>query len=174
MGIEIERKYIIKLPDFSVICKMEEYSVSEIVQTYLSSDVGISQRVRKRTSRGVAVYTQTKKRRIDELSAEEQEREISAPEYEKLLLLGDAALRPIIKTRHVFKYMGQLFEIDVYPEWKSTCIMETELNDRNDVVKIPEFITVLREVTGNGEYSNHGMSRHFPDELSQCQPKLYL
>ena len=40
-----------------------------------------------------------------------------------------------------------------------------ELKSREAEVKIPEFLTILREVTGNKAYSNAGMSRAFPEEI---------
>ena len=61
-------------------------------------------------------------------------------------------------------YGGQLFEIDVYPAWKNTAIMETELDDREREVEIPTFIEIIREVTGYKAYSNASMSKSFPKE----------
>ena len=46
----------------------------------------------------------------------------------------------------------------------NTAIMETELDSREKQVKIPSFIEILREVTGDKAYSNAGMSRRFPEE----------
>ena len=143
---------------------MPEYTRSEITQIYLKSPDGITRRVRCRERSGNITYTETKKVRIDKMSAYEDEREISYEEFVDLSSEKDEKTLPIIKTRHTFTYEGQLFEIDVYPKWKSTAIMETELEARDKEVKFPEFITIIREVTGDKNYSNAGMSRSFPDE----------
>ena len=70
----------------------------------------------------------------------------------------------IAKTRKSFVYKGQLFEIDVYSEWNSTAVMETELASRNTVVEMPDFIEIVKEVTGIYSYSNASMAENFPEE----------
>ena len=165
IGIEIERKYIIKMPSFDILEKQEGYSCSEIVQTYLKSLDGVTRRVRKRSSNNRTRYIETLKVRIDNMSSTETEEELTEQEY--LLRLSDSApdATPIIKNRHVFLYKGQFFEIDVYPQWTKTAVMETELESREKSVEIPDFIEIISEVTGDKSYSNASMSRNFPDEI---------
>ena len=162
--VEIEKKYVIAMPKVSLLEKMPEYTESDIVQIYLSSPSGITHRVRSRSRLGAVVYTETKKVRIDKMSAFEDEREISRDEFEKLALNPAEGTKPIVKKRYTFVYKNQLFEIDVYPEWKSSAIMETELEDRDTVVEFPDFIKILSDVTGNRRYSNAAMAKSFPEE----------
>ncbi len=164
VGVEIERKYIIKMPDVSLIKGYTDYTESEILQIYLPSEKGETRRIRRRVYGDKTVCTETKKIRIDGMSSTEIEREISPAEFENLSLEIKQGTVPITKTRYTFKSEGQLFEIDVYPRWKKTAIMETELENRGKQVKIPDFIEIVREVTGNREYSNAAMSRSFPPE----------
>ena len=163
-GVEIERKYIIMKPSVAAMSTCEGYTASEIEQIYLTSEDGITRRIRKRVTDGVARYYLTQKRRIDRMSSDEYEREISPGEYCRLRSERDPATRPIYKTRHAFFVGGQSFEVDVYPEWSATAIMETELDGRDTEVEMPEFIRVVREVTGVRGYSNAAMSRSFPGE----------
>ena len=163
-SIEIERKYIIKMPDVSLMQAECEYTSSEILQIYLKSEKGITRRVRSRTSLGKTVYTETSKVRIDRISAIEKEREISSEEFFSLIKDIREGSAPIKKVRHTFKHGGQLFEIDVYPEWKKTAIMETELESAEKTVTMPRFIEIVREVSGLAEYSNSAMSVAFPAE----------
>ena len=165
VGVEIERKYIIRMPDLEIIGGQKDYTVSEITQTYLTSDPGVTRRVRKRCFADVTKYYETRKTRIDRMSSIEEEGEISAIEYEGLLSLIKEGTRPILKKRHTFVYKQQIFEIDVYPEWQKSAIMETELPSREADPEIPEFIEILREVTGDKSYSNASMSRAFPAEI---------
>lgn len=162
--IETERKYIISLPDFEVLKREAEYTVSYITQTYLNSDIGVTHRVRARKYDDKTVYTETKKTRISLMSVVEDEREISETEYSSLAKNIKSGTHPVKKTRHTFVYGDQLFEIDVYPSWKCTAIMETELDDPEKIVKMPPFIRIVREVTGNKSYSNASMSCVFPKE----------
>jgi CYTH domain-containing protein len=98
------------------------------------------------------------------MSAYENEREITEAEFESLSERRDENTRAIKKHRHTFVFSGQLFEIDVYPEWKNTAILETELADRNTTVEFPSFLKIVSDVTGDKRYSNASMSRKFPDE----------
>lgn len=163
-AVEIERKYIIKMPDFAVLRSQPCHTESEILQIYLPSESGETRRIRRRTTNGKTVCTETCKIRIDSISSKETEREISINEFD---LLSKNALKdrtPIVKKRHTFILNGQLYEIDVYPQWKNTAIMETELESRDAEAQIPYFIKIIREVTGNKDYSNAGMSKKFPKE----------
>lgn len=165
LPLEIERKYIIKMPDLSALNKKEGYSRSKISQIYLSSAPHVTHRIRSREYDGKTVYTETKKIRVDKISAIEDEREISGEEFEKLSLLKRPDTKVIEKERHTFLYGGFMIEIDVYPEWKRTCIMEIELETRDEVASIPDFIEIISEVTGNKKYSNAAMSKAFPEEI---------
>ena len=163
--VEIERKYIILKPDIAALRTFPGYSSSEITQTYLRSEPGVARRVRRRVYADRVSYTETSKKRIDAVSAYEDEREITEAEYEDLLTEIQEGTRPIAKTRHVVPCEGTLFEIDVYPEWVQTCIMETELESEDSRVSVPGVIKILLEVTGDKKYSNAAMSRSFPKEI---------
>ena len=60
-GLEIERKYIIKMPDFSLLESQEGYTKSDILQIYLSSENGETHRIRRRTYADKTICTETKK-----------------------------------------------------------------------------------------------------------------
>lgn len=165
MALEIERKYVILMPDIRALEKHPDYTATDIVQTYLKSRAGVTHRVRKRDYQSGAVYTETKKVRVDKISSEEKEREITEEEYRELLKLSDKERVPVVKTRHSFTYLGQLFEIDIYPEWKHSCILETELKSRDTAVEFPPEVRVIAEVSGDKRFSNAQMAREFPREL---------
>ncbi len=162
--IEIEKKYVIEKPKPEELSAMPCYSKSEILQIYLSSPRGITRRIRRRIFSDRTEYTETVKVRIDSMSANEDEREISAERFCELESQIADGSRPLDKVRHTFVYDGHVFEIDVYPEWESTSILETELASREESVAFPEIIKVVREVTGDKRYSNASMSRDFPAE----------
>ena len=165
VGVEIERKYVIAMPNIDLLRLQESYTVSEILQIYLPSKLGETHRIRRRAYEGKTVCTETRKIRLDKMSSTEIEREINLFEFENLAKEPLFGTKPISKLRHTFIYEGQLFEIDVYPNWSKTAIMETELDSREREVKIPSFINIIREVTGDKSYSNASMSRRFPEEL---------
>ena len=164
-GIEVERKYIVKKPEISILESQPEYTKSEILQIYLDSEEGITHRIRKRVFQDRTEYTETTKKRIDQISSEENEWEISKEEFDFLARKIKADTSKINKTRHTFTYCGQIFEIDVYPQWKNTAIMETELCDPLKEVAMPCFIVIVGEVSGDKSYSNAGMAKKFPREI---------
>lgn len=165
--IETERKFIISKPDIDVLRAQPEYTSSDIVQIYLVSSPRVTHRIRSRTYLGKTVYTETTKMRISGMSAYEDEREITEAEFVSLSEQIDPDTTPIVKTRHTFVLDGQLFEIDVYPNWQTSAIMETELEGEDTAVQIPEFISMIKEVTGIRAYSNASMARVFPTEITE-------
>lgn len=165
MQLEIERKFVIAMPDTDAIRRLDGYSVSNIEQTYLASAPTVTHRVRSRRYGDIVVYTETKKTRIDKMSALEDEREISEDEYRVLLKSVMPGTVTLTKTRHTFPWQGRTVEIDVYPEWVKSCILEVELDSREAELTLPDFISVIREVTGDKSYSNAAMSREFPKEI---------
>ena len=165
MNLEIERKFVIIKPSFTALTEYVGYTRSNIVQTYLASPDGVTHRVRERVYPDRTVYTETKKIRVDRMSSEEYERELTEEEYLALLKSADPERRPVRKTRHTVPYFGRVLEIDVYHEWKKTCIMEIEMLSRDEDVIIPDDIRILLEVTGDARYSNAAMAKTFPEEL---------
>jgi CYTH domain-containing protein len=99
------------------------------------------------------------------MSCIENERRISAEEYGNLSLKIEDGAKVIFKTRITFSFGGKTVEIDVYPEWKKTAILEVELEREDEDITLPEYITPIKEVTGDKAYSNHSMAHNFPKEL---------
>ena len=155
---EIERKYLIRYPDLS---RLElEAARSEIVQTYLvRPEDGGRSRVRKRSTNGKTTYTHTVKKRVNELRSEEWEREIDEEEYARLLKAADPERATLHKTRYCLPYRGHVFEIDVYPFWKDRAVMEVELRSEDEAAPLPPEIEVVREVSGEKEYSNSSLAK---------------
>lgn len=160
---EIERKYLIAYPDPEALRR--EAEGTRIVQTYLVPEKpGRTDRVRARGQEGAWVYTHTVKERVSDLKCIEIEREISREDYEALLRRADPACRVIEKTRWVLPWEGQNFEIDLYPFWSDRAILEIELEDEAQPVRLPPLIRVLKEVTHDRRYSNAALAGKIPME----------
>ena len=164
VAIETEKKYIIRMPDIAELEAEAGYQKSEITQTYFSSLSGVTHRVRKRVFPEKTVCTETKKTRISKMSVIEDERELTEAEYEALLSTLEV-IGSLSKTRHIFLFGGHTIEVDVYPSWSKSCILEVELAGETEELTLPSYIEVLEDVTGSRKYSNHNMSLSFPEEL---------
>ena len=163
MAYEIERKFLIRMPDPAFLA--ETASPSEIEQTYLLRPAPyINARIRKRGREGAWSYTHTEKIRLSDLSRIENEREIGEEEYRALLQQADPERHVIRKTRWVLPWKGQNFEIDVYPFWQRQAVMEIELEREEQAVDFPPQIRILREVTDDWRYLNSALAQSIPPE----------
>ncbi len=155
--VEIERKYLIKKPDISVLEQTEGVVKTNILQTYLKSkDSGTERRVRQRGDGSSFSYYYTEKVTLTDMSRQETERHITAAEYVSLLLESEKSLR---KDRYCFLYKNQYFELDVYPDWENEAILEIELTDEAQNVELPDWITVIKEVTDDPSYKNAALAK---------------
>ena len=166
MGMEIERKYLIRMPDEAKLRAMPGCEVWDIVQTYLNDGgvEGLTQRVRSVRSGGVTRYIYTFKRRVDELTCDEREREVTEAAYERLLREANPTLQPIVKRRFRIPHAGQLMEIDVYSFWDDRATLEIELEREDQAPAIPDWLDVIRELTGERAYKNHYLAESVPME----------
>ncbi len=165
MAMEIERKYLIERPADTVLAR-HSAERWEIVQVYLRSESGVTARVRQVTEGEQTRYYYTEKRRVSDLTAEENEREIGSLEYMSLFQRADTTLKPIRKRRWRMPYMGRVLEVDVYPFWEKTAVLEVEFASESDVADIPEWIHVLKDVTGDVRFKNVSLAREVPSEDS--------
>lgn len=164
-GLEIERKYLIRMPDVSALAAMPGCEVWEIVQTYLKdSGNGYTNRLRRVRTNGRESFIRTVKHRVNALSCEESEGEISAEAYARLMQDADPQLKSISKRRYRIPCEGRLLEIDIYSFWQDRATLEIELSHEDDAVCIPDWLHVVREVTGESAYKNLYLAREVPME----------
>lgn len=163
--LEIERKYLIRMPDEAALAAMSGCKVWQISQTYLSSSGnGYTSRLRRMEVEGREAFVHTEKRRVSELSCEESEREISRAEYDALMQQADPALRTIEKKRYRIPHAGRIMEIDIYTFWSDRATLEVELESEEAVVSLPPWLDIIRELTGDAAYKNYALARQIPME----------
>ena len=159
---EIERKFLIAYPNVAALRTMPGCRVRRILQTYLIAPAGQTHRVRKIEEGDSTRYVETTKRRVSDLRALEEERDISLQDYEVLLRQADPALRPICKTRYATPYGAHTLEVDVYDFWQDRATLEVELRDESEAPELPPFLSVLREVSDDQRYKNVNLARELP------------
>lgn len=151
--LEIERKFLIHYPDLDLLEQICSKKMN-MTQTYLVSEKNCSRRIRKSECRGNTVYWYNEKEKISDMTRIEREREISAQEYMELIkeAIPDAAT--ITKTRYCIPSGDRCFEVDVFPEWKDRAFAEVELENEQQAFEVPDCLSVIREVTEDGRYTN--------------------
>ena len=158
MNIEIERKYLIKMPDICVLSKKYNIYEKSILQTYLKCDSG-TRRVRKVTADGCSKYILTEKKRITNISCFEDEHEISFDEYLHMLNEADVSRAPVNKIRYVIEFKGHNIEIDKYDFWNNFATLEVELQSENEAFEIPQEICIIKEVTDDKRFKNVNLAK---------------
>ena len=161
---EIERKYLIRMPDLEMLEQLPNCTKVDIVQTYLKSLDDTEIRVRQRGADGHYIYFRTEKRSVSAKKRVEIENRLTKEEYTKMLVDADTSAHPIKKTRYCLTENNQYFEIDIHPEWKRQAVLEIELKNEDEAIFFPEYIEVIREVTEDKAYSNYAMAHVMPVE----------
>lgn len=152
MGIEIERKFLVKNLNF----KTEYFDKKHIKQGYLSSDK--NRTVRIRISDTKAFITIKGKSTNEGVRRFEWEKEISISEAKELIPLCEPNL--IEKYRYLIKKGLHTFEVDEFlGDNLGLIIAEIELNSENEKFKKPNWLA--KEVTGDLKYYNSNISK-FP------------
>ncbi len=158
--LEIERKYLVEIPDWT---KLPHYERVTIEQRYLiRTKNGAKRRIRARGQNGSWFYTETTKRKITEITRVETERILSSREYHYLRATAlDPSRIPIVKHRHCFVWKHQYFELDVFVSpVLPHALLEIELMDEAQIVRLPPFLKIVKEVSDNPRWTNSTIARH--------------
>lgn len=157
---EIERKFLISMPDLDEL--LEKYAVSKvnIIQTYLISVNEEERRIRQRGSEGSYSYYYTEKIAVTDVSRVETEKKISQTEYLNYMMEADTSLKQIRKDRYCFVYENNYIELDIYPFWIDNAIVEVELTNESDEVKLPPEFNVIKEVTADLRFKNYSLAKN--------------
>lgn len=165
LPLEIERKFLIALPDAALLGEKSVKRLA-IAQVYLRAVTsGAGRRIRRARCGDETRYYYTEKTRVTAVTRIEREHEITAAEFEALLSERDEALRTIEKTRYLVPFEGHTLEIDVFPFWRDRAFCECELQSEDEPLPLPDWLHVYREVTDDSRYTNRALARSVPDEI---------
>ena len=149
MGIEIERKFLVKNETFRNLAQAEIY-----LQGFLSTNK--KRIVRVRISKGKAWLT------IKGISkgALRQEFEYEIPFNDAEYIINNMCKKPTILKKRYRIPMGKLiWEVDEFlNENEGLLLAEIELDAEDQVFDLPEWVG--KEVTGNKKYYNAYLVKH--------------
>jgi len=164
--LEIERKYLVKFPaSWSDLTALFDQliDVKRISQTYLKSKNGEPSARVRRTLQGLSgdtevVYHYNQKFFVEDGINDELEKEITKKQYEEYLKNPLPNKFTLEKTRFVFCYKKQTFELDVFKgPLKGLAILEIELKSKDQKVELPPYLKVIKEVTREKKYNNFSL-----------------
>lgn len=151
MGIEIERKFLVKKDRFQQLVR--DLSPERIRQGYLCSDPERTVRVRIKGNKGFL----TIKGKTAGISRQEFEYAIPPAEATALLSLCTGPL--IEKNRYKLTLGKQLWEIDEFSgDNAGLLVAEAELTDEQQALDIPNWVE--QEVTDDARYYNAKLAVH--------------
>lgn len=164
LPLEIERKFLIRMPCTATLTAQPGARIKHITQTYLLSLPGVTARVRRLEENGAVRYIRTEKRRLTNRTAVEEERELTEEGYLAALRESDPARRPIEKTRYAIPYEGHVMEVDIYTFWQDRATLEIELSNEGEGFSLPPYLSVVSEVTDDRRYKNAQLALAVPDD----------
>lgn len=150
MGREIERKFLLNLPQWK---KLDKPVGKHFRQGYILTDPEKTIRVRKTettgwlTIKGISVGA----------SRLEYEYEIPSKEAEELL--NNFSENELEKIRYKILHNGKLWEVDVFlGDNEGLIVAEIELESENEHFDLPLWVT--EEVTHEKKYYNSNLTKH--------------
>lgn len=120
-------------------------------------------RVSKKDKADTTVYEFIVKIGGPALSRDESIVEIDEELYDKIVT--KFGQHTISKKRFKFDYLRKKWELDVFPDLR-LIVMEIELEKEDEMVALPPFVTVVREVTGDPEYYNVNMAKRLTESVT--------
>jgi len=125
----------------------------EIEQFFIEDNDKQNTMIRKTKKDGDCTYSRTIKKDTD-IPHERitTSRQITKQEYEEQL--NENNEEQIKKSRYCFTYNKQYYRLDIFEKPKNLIILETDLTNKNNKLKIPDFITIKKDITDDIKYRN--------------------
>lgn len=167
--VKEQRKFAIDLSKTDLVKIQREGRAIKFLQTYIDMCcANLERRLRKITYKGFTTYSLSTFE-IDELGNKTiiEDEFIAKERYD--CLLGENRLiekYAVTKVRYYFTYNGQCFTLDVFDNMGEIGILE--INARADeMIKLPDFVEVLEDVTHNKDFLNKNIARADRMELKK-------
>lgn len=161
--LEIEYKFLIRYPDIPTLAAQPEYKCEKMLQLYLElpqKEEGFDKcRIRKVEGTSGIRYIKTFKQSLSDMTRIEIESEISENEFNTLSRYIRRGYNPIEKHRHSFTLSGFTYEVDVFPFWEDRAYLEIEVDSETTKPPIPDFITIIKDVTADKRYRNTALAQ---------------
>ena len=149
MGIEIERKFLVKQEIWN---KLEKPDGEFYRQGYLLTDPTKTIRVRQTSEKGFLTIKGIS------VGASRAEFEYEIPHEEAKELLDQFSVSELSKIRYKILFENKLWEVDEFlGENEGLMVAEIELESEDETFSIPKWIG--KEVTGEEKYYNSNLTQ---------------
>ena len=165
--VKRQEKYSVDLTRTDLNFILDNSKVAEIEQTYLVASDNVEKRLRKIVfNDSVSYVLSVFKVEKDGSKVIVLEKQLDQSIYESLLDFKDDKYDIIKKKRYYFTYDGEYFYLDIFGNNNEIGILEINVME-NEVVRIPEFIATLENVSRNESYFNKGIALKKEKELKK-------
>lgn len=162
-GTPVERfnKYLIEVNDdvLERISQEANYSTSHIIQHYLKSENGYERRIRSREKEDGTMYTYSEANYLSTNERIKRDKVLSEREYKDYFHQVDPDLNVIDKMRYSFINNDLFFKLDVFDFDKTKGVLSVDHPIDERKVEIPDYITVIKDVTGDLNYKNYFLAK---------------
>lgn len=163
-SLETEYKFLIRYPDVNLLAEQPDYMCCELLQMYLNIPEGAANesgrlRIRRIKTKDNTSYIKTCKQKLTEMTRMETEEEITESEFSDLSKFIAEGYSPIAKTRHSFCLWDFTYEVDIFPFWDDRAYLEIEVESEDVKPPLPDFITVIKDVTFDKRYRNSALAQ---------------
>lgn len=165
--IRDQKKYLVSGVDIDTLASYVGSGVVSITQDYLvSPNEDEEYRIRSITQGSEKTFHYSVIRKCENGKREiKKEATISEEDYLRFKTLKNPDLLTINKTRYSFVYANQYYKLDVFDD--GLMLLEVNLTKENPVVTLPEFVSVIDDVTNDPEYTNKRIARRKKEEYDK-------
>ena len=162
-----QKKFLVSYVNIEEFLKNVGSGIVDIDQDYLVSENSEEEyRVRKMTQGNDSSYHFTVIKKLANGTREIlKEETINEKAYEKLLALKNKELASIKKTRYSFVYANQYYKLDSFED--GLMILEVNLTKENPTLTLPDFVSVVEDVTNDLDYTNINIAKRKKDDYDK-------
>lgn len=166
--VKRQDKYSVDLKNTDLNKIINNSRAVAIEQTYLQSGEKTEKRIRRtELNNSVSYYFSVYRIMEDGSRVIISEKNIDEKVYEQLMDIKDDNYETIRKVRYYFSDNGTYFALDVFENMSDVGILEINVGE-HDVVEIPDYVSVMENVTNNKDYYNKNIARKNGKELKKA------
>ncbi len=156
--VKRQEKYLVDLTKSDIAYITNNSSCVNIEQVYLQSSEDVEKRIRKvQMGNSYTYYMSVYKTLADGTKVIVSEKQIDSKVYDSLMEFKDERYSPVHKKRYYFSYQGEYFYLDIFANDQELGILEINVS-ADEKVLIPDFVSVIDQVTNDNKYSNKSMA----------------